>query len=520
MKKNLITCLLCLITIISYSACSNSVENSKETKQSSHTPEKIPEFSIIYDLAGGTNSPDNPEYYDSFELPIHLKSPSKEGFLFFAWVTDNNEIISEITTATNNPIKLKALWYEKGQAYFLVNYNLQDLENSSKYNLIQKEYLTGKVNSKTSITKRDYKGFTPQNIEQQNIKSDHTTVVNINYDRNDYDVHFIVSYDDRKDISEIIVSGKYMEELSIPLNQFDDQYSIDIIDPEVSSNIEENAYYNIYMKSKYEYFQRTDGKSIKIPFKCRDFRSIQESIVQNPTSGGYLTKELIDKFGLDSTNIGLGHPDFEPRPDSGNVILGMVKDTLGPDGLPVFNYSPFNTTETTFNMWYRDIPGINITVDKELDLLIGENNKISYEEGNIPNCEGFYPIDNEGFGNTHGYQHNYGFTDDLCFYILYNGKGNIRIIGDDDIWLFINGKLAIDLGGCHASTSKEIQIDGETTTKEINGTTYSYKYNSDFNIAEGQLVEVRIFHAERRATGSHFNLILRDLDVFERKLKE
>ncbi len=514
MKKNLITCLLCLITIISYSACSNSVENSKETKQSSQSPEKTPECSIIYDLAGGTNSPDNPEQYDSSDLPIHLKSPSKNGYLFFAWVNEDNEIISEITTVTTNPIKLKALWYKEGQAYFLVNYNLQDLEDSSKYNLIQKEYLTGKVNSKTTITERAYKGFISQNIEQQNIKSDHTTVVNINYDRNTYTVHFIVTYDDRKDISDVQISGRYQEEFTIPENQFNSDYEIEAIEPKVSNIFEDNIYYTVSMKSKYEYILYEDGvSSITLPLTIRDFRGY----TQTGTGDGFITESIRDRFGEEFT-IGHGHPDFEARKDDGKIVKNMVENELGEDGLPVFKQCPerYGTTKNSFYMWYRDIPEINKTFYKTLCLTKANQNTKRYEF----NSPSFYPLDiNEGFGKTPPYQVNGGFTDEMCFYILYNGDGRIYIKGDDDIWVFINGKLAIDLGGCHAAEQSEIYIDSETRINVFNGIEYSYKYNQKFDISEGQFVEVRIFHAERCASGSSFNLILYDLEIADRKNK-
>ena len=70
----------------------------------------------------------------------------------------------------------------------------------------------------------------------------------------------------------------------------------------------------------------------------------------------------------------------------------------------------------------------------------------------------FFPIDNQGWGNQ-GRPHNYHFTFEVHLEFAYNGGEGFTFTGDDDVWLFINGKLAIDIGGVHGAESESIDLD-------------------------------------------------------------
>ena len=45
---------------------------------------------ILYELGGGSNSILNPESVTEDELPILLKNPKREGYLFGGWYLDEN----------------------------------------------------------------------------------------------------------------------------------------------------------------------------------------------------------------------------------------------------------------------------------------------------------------------------------------------------------------------------------------------------------------------------------------------
>lgn len=79
--------------------------------------------------------------------------------------------------------------------------------------------------------------------------------------------------------------------------------------------------------------------------------------------------------------------------------------------------------------------------------------------------------------------HNYGFTLELHTQFAYHqGQGQkVSIQGDDDMWLFLNGKRVVDLGGVHQLQSAEAGLDSlKDALGLVDGMTYAF----DFFFAE------------------------------------
>jgi fibro-slime domain-containing protein len=178
------------------------------------------------------------------------------------------------------------------------------------------------------------------------------------------------------------------------------------------------------------------------------------------------------------------HPDFE---NATGDDPGIVLPDLGSDQKPVYGGNP--TTPTThgkmyFDQWYRDTPNVNIAIPVDISLVPGSNGVSTYDN------QAFFPIDGQGWGNE-GNAHNYHFTLEAHTQFKYKGGEVFTFTGDDDLYTFINGKLAINLGGVHGAETGSIDLDANA---------------AQLGIQVGQVYALDLFFAERHTVDSHFRI--------------
>jgi fibro-slime domain-containing protein len=178
-----------------------------------------------------------------------------------------------------------------------------------------------------------------------------------------------------------------------------------------------------------------------------------------------------------------GHPDFETF--AGDGEQGIVQPTLGADSKPVYvdGTHKFTTTKANFDEWYRNVPGVN---EPYLLWLVVEPNDGVFTF----DSQSFFPLDDMGFGDQ-DLEHNFSFTTEVHTTFLYNGGESFKFTGDDDLWVFINGHLGIDLGGLHPSKSDTITLDFEAAA---------------LGLEKGGLYPLDLFHAERHSHASNFRI--------------
>ncbi len=178
------------------------------------------------------------------------------------------------------------------------------------------------------------------------------------------------------------------------------------------------------------------------------------------------------------------HPHMESTIDG--LVTGLVETTLG------VGKNPVRTNKTTvsmpgdlaiFNEWYNDVAGVNMAQNLMLTLdntITADPDVYTYVNNS------FFPIDSQLFGNE-GNGHNYHFTFELHSDFTYQGGETFAFTGDDDLWVFINDQLAVDLGGVHGAVTGSVALD-------------------TLGLTPGEIYDFDLFFAERHTTESNFRI--------------
>jgi fibro-slime domain-containing protein len=212
--------------------------------------------------------------------------------------------------------------------------------------------------------------------------------------------------------------------------------------------------------------------------------------VQAADGDTYTIRTTIRDFDpVNNNRPELNHPDFENPAYFNTTTERAVKPELGKDGTPVYSDSGYSqkiiTSEDSFYDWYHDTDK-NITISYPMVFTKSGDNYVfdSSQTG------GFFPINNKGFGNYQDNK-NYHFTLEMHTKFQYKSGQVFDVAGDDDLWVFINGKIVADMGGIHETQRKTIYLDN---------------YAGSLGLESGKTYELALFFAERHVTESNLKI--------------
>lgn len=130
-----------------------------------------------------------PVFYANGTTAEALDKPTKSGYTFDDWYTDEDlktpASFDSITASTT----LYAKWRENGNTSYTVIHWLENADDDG-YSYKESETKTGTTGGTTRATANSYTGFTAQTITQETIKGDGSTIVSVKYTRNVYEVKF------------------------------------------------------------------------------------------------------------------------------------------------------------------------------------------------------------------------------------------------------------------------------------------------------------------------------------------
>jgi fibro-slime domain-containing protein len=223
---------------------------------------------------------------------------------------------------------------------------------------------------------------------------------------------------------------------------------------------------------------------------------------------------LYRDFRYSSATDPTGHPDFENRIADDK---GVVNSLLDSNSKPVFKKAGSTlSTAVNYCWWYNDADcaatkGPN-PYEKEVYLdAAGLPTTLTLNQMTVSgklvyryNNQYFYNLDGLGWNTGASPQtgtdcngsgpHNFSFTSELHFPFTYQGGETFDFTGDDDVWVFVNGQLVVDLGGVHSAETGSITLDAAAATT--------------YNLTVGNIYEIAMFQAERHTCASTYELTL------------
>ncbi|MCU0661837.1 MAG: fibro-slime domain-containing protein [Myxococcota bacterium] len=174
------------------------------------------------------------------------------------------------------------------------------------------------------------------------------------------------------------------------------------------------------------------------------------------------------------------HPDFHCNMAGQGITAGLILTSLDKDRKPIYNpnppavtggSNPMITSAQTFRDWFHNTAA-NVVSTGVIPLV------------ETPAGSGLFKYASDDHVIVPGQG---GFTTEIHSEFKYKPGQVFSFLGDDDVWVFIDDELVVDIGGLHNDQTGSVDLD-------------------ELGLIPGEVYSIDMFHAERCYPVSHFTL--------------
>ena len=318
------------------------------------------DYTITYNLNDGTDNGGNPVSYNVETATITLKPAGRKGYDFIGWYEKADFSSSPVTQIVKGSTGNKTFW-AKWEPKTNTKYTVQHLQEGvdGTYTKHDEETKTGTTGKNTEATAKTYTGFITPTVDQEPIKGDGSTVIEIKYARKEITLTFELNggaIDGKSD--PVVRKGKYEAPITKPVNPTKTGYAFSGWYPELPEKFpaEDATYTALWARLRSVTFSVYTTPAGDIPANG----TLTATVDGKPFTGGTVAENKIVEFTASPSSSNYGVKTWE-------ITGGSFIDGTGLKGNRTARVNIIADTHVTVS--FIPLPG------KYIPVPFGENGK-------------------------------------------------------------------------------------------------------------------------------------------------